>query len=375
MPFTLTRPIAEIRLGIGTIHEKWEWISGTPVNLFASDLQNEDSCFVDSSIIPDENFFSLIQNLRQGQALISGDRFLAARTLNADQSAWKDLKTIEVQMPKTVDRLWKIFQLNGREIRRDFHRITKGRSSEVLNDPFTRIYNPADVFIEPGVSVKAAIINAESGPVYLGKNSQVLEGAVIRGPFALGEDSVISMSAVIRGDTSVGPYCRVGGEINNTVFFSHTNKAHHGFLGNSVVGSWCNLGAGTTASNMKNNFKNIRLWNDWSNDYEDTGLQFCGLMMGDYATAAINTSFNTATWVGAGARVIGAGFPPARIPHFVQGGSEGFKTISLQDITESVSRFFNLKKKEFSESDKKLLAQAFVLAAELGNSGSSKLPE
>lgn len=375
MPFTLTRPIAEIRLGIGTIHEKWKWISGTTVRLFPSDLQNEDSCFVDSSVIPDDNFFSFIQNLHQGEALISGDRFLAARTPNTDQSAWKDLKTIEIQMPETVDRLWKIFQLNGREIRRDFHRITKGRSSEMLNDPFTRIYNPADVFIEPGASVKAVIINAESGPVYLGKNSRVLEGAVIQGPFALGEDSVISMSAVMRGDTSVGPYCRVGGEINNSVFFSHTNKAHHGFLGNSVVGSWCNLGAGTSSSNMKNNFKNIRLWDDWSNDFEDTALQFCGLMMGDYATAAINTSFNTATWVGAGARVIGAEFPPTRIPHFVQGGSGGFKAISLQDITESVSRFFNLKKKEFSEFDKKLLAQAFALAAELGNSGSSKLPE
>lgn len=372
MPFTLTRSVGEIRLGIGTIQEKWEWISGTKVYIKNSPLPEEDFCFVDSSLIPDENFFSLIQNLQRGQALTSGGRMLAAYTTESDQSTWSRLKANEVSMPEALDRLWKIFQLAGREIGRDFTRITKGRTSAGTDDPFTKIYNPSGVFVESGAVVKAAIINAEAGPVYLGKNSQVLEGSVIQGPFALGEGSVISMSSVIRGETSIGPQCRAGGEIKNSVFFSHTNKAHHGFLGNAVLGSWCNLGAGSTASNLKNNFKTIRLWDEWSQQYEETGLQFCGLFMGDYATSAVNTSFNTATWVGAGARVLGAEFPPVRIKPFVQGGSAGFKNLPIQEVTESARRFFALKKMEFTESEKNLIEQAFALAAELGNSGSSK---
>ena len=375
MPFTLTRPVCEIRMGIGTIREKWEWMTGGKVTCLTQDYLKEkyptqlalENYFIDGSILPDKSFFQQISELASEHCLISSGRILAARTRLTDPALWSQLSFTEVSIPTSIDRLWKIFQLNGEEIRKDFDFLTKGRTSQIVTDPFTRIYNPDQVFIEEGVRVKAAIINAESGPVYLGRNSEVLEGAIVRGPFALGEGARLSMGAIIRGDTTIGPYCRVGGEINNSVFFSHSNKAHDGFLGNAVIGSWCNLGAGTTASNLKNNFKTIRLWNGNSKELESTGLQFCGLMMGDYTTSAINTSFNTATWVGCGARVIGSEFPPSVIPPFVQGGATGFKELTLNEVIESVRRFYELKKATFTSADKNLLEQLHALTLEFRN--------
>ena len=380
MPFTLTRPVGEIRLGIGTIREKWEWITGANVSSLTQNHLKEkypvqtasENYFIDSSVRPDKNFFQLISTLAPEQALKSSGRILAARTRKTDPAHWSTLSVTEVSPPVTIDRLWKIFQLNGEEIRKDFDLLTRGRTSQSLTDPYTKVYNPDQVFIEEGARVKAAIINAENGPVYLGRNSEILEGAIVRGPFALGEGATLSMGAIVRGDTTIGPYCRVGGEINNSVFFSHSNKAHDGFLGNAVIGSWCNLGAGTTASNLKNNFKPIRMWNGASKEMESTDLQFCGLMMGDYATAAINTSFNTATWVGCGARVIGAEFPPSFIPPFVQGGSSGFRELPLREVTESVRRFFELKKATFTNADKNLLQQLHALTSEFRNSSYGK---
>lgn len=376
MPFTLTRPVCEIRTGILTIKEKWQSFNGLNISVFTTDHLQEkfaspavqDPVFVDSSLIPDENFVLSLKTLPADHTLNSQGRILAARYNQAMPSAWKDLKSITISMPARIDRIWNIFQLNGDQIRLDFARLTTGRSSFPISDEFTRVYHPENVFVEEGVTLRACIINAEAGPVYLGRNSQILEGAIIRGPFALGEGAIVSMGTIIRGDTTIGPFCRVGGEINNTVFFSHSNKAHDGFLGNAVIGSWCNLGAGTIASNLKNNFKRISIWNQQLKSFEDSGLQFCGLMMGDHATAAINTSFNTATWVGAGARVIGSGFPPTYIPPFVQGGAEGFRIIPRREVTDSARRFYQLKKTDFSVVEKNLLDNAYALTADLRNS-------
>ena len=376
MPFTLTRPVSEIRVGILTLKQKWELISDATVSVLTaeylkekfSSAKSEDPIFVDSSILPDDEFVNSLRLLQRNQLLVHEGRMLAARCESSDLSVWKKLSPVSVPMPVCIDRIWNIFQFNGEQIRKDFILLTRGRKSLSDTDPFTRIYNPENVFIEDGVSLKACIINAEAGPVYLGKNSQILEGAIVRGPFALGEGAIVSMGAIIRGDTTIGPFCRVGGEVNNTVFFSHSNKAHDGFLGNAVIGSWCNLGAATTSSNLKNNFKRISIWNQQMKNFEDTGLQFCGLMMGDHATAAINTSFNTATWVGAGARVIGSGFPPAYIPPFVQGGASGFRTIPKREVTDSARRFYELKKAEFSPVDKNLLGNAYELTSDFRNS-------
>ena len=376
MPFTLTRPVCEIRTGILTIKEKWQSFNGLNISVHTADHLREkfqsavlqDPVFVDSSLIPDEHLVLSLKTLPADHTLNSQGRILAARSNQASPSAWKDLKSISVAMPASIDRIWNIFQLNGDQIRRDFARLTPGRSSLPIIDEFTRVYHPENVFIEEGVMLRACIINAEAGPVYLGRNSQILEGAIIRGPFALGEGAIVSMGTIIRGDTTIGPFCRVGGEINNTVFFSHSNKAHDGFLGNAVIGSWCNLGAGTIASNLKNNFKRISIWNQQLKSFEDSGLQFCGLMMGDHATAAINTSFNTATWVGAGARVIGSGFPPTYIPPFVQGGADGFRIIPCREVTNSARRFYQLKKTDFSVIEKNLLENAYALTVDLRNS-------
>lgn len=374
MPFTLTRSIGEIRLGIGTIREKWEWISGEKVTIISNSGSNsiegdklDEYLFLDSAVVPDDYLFQMINNLPSNHSLTSKGRIIGVRSNTYDQLSWLAFTSKEVDQIQYIDRLWKINQLNGEEIKKDFFRISKNKASLPISDSFTKVYNPHQVFIEEGVSVRASVINADTGPVYLGKNSQVMEGSIIRGPFALGEGSIVGMGTIIRGDTTVGPFSRVGGEINNTVFFSHSNKAHHGFLGNAVIGSWCNLGAGTTASNLKNNFKNVQLWDGYSKTYENTGLQFCGLMMGDFATSAINTSFNTGTWVGPGARIIGAEFPPAFIPPFVQSSVVGFKKIPLREVLNSTARFYALKKTPFTNEDKLLIEVAFNRSAELRN--------
>lgn len=376
MPFTLTRPVSEIRVGILTLREKWNLFLDEPISIITADYLREkflssdfqDPIYVDSSIIPDDNFLSSLIKLPINHTLISEGQILAARCTIADANSWKSLATVSVSMPVMIKRIWNIFQYNGDQIRKDFKNFIQNRKSNPISDQYTRIYHPENIFLEEGVTLKACTINAEAGPVYLGKNSQIMEGAIVRGPFALGEGAVVSMGAIIRGDTTIGPFCRVGGEVNNSVFFSHSNKAHDGFLGNAVIGSWCNLGAGTTSSNLKNNFKRIKIWNQQLKNFEDTGLQFCGLMMGDHATAAINTSFNTATWVGTGTRVIGSEFPPAYIPPFVQGGASGFRIIPKREVTDSARRFYELKKTEFSPADKNLLDKAYELTSDFRNS-------
>lgn len=376
MPFSLTRPVSEIRVGILTLREKWNSFSDLSVSILTADYLREkyptsnfqDPIYVDSSIIADDDFVLNLRKLPVNHTLISEGQILAARCASSDANSWKSLSAISVPKPLMIRRIWNIFQFNGEQIRLDYKRLTQNRRSNPVSDPFTRIYHPENIFVEEGVTIKACTINAETGPVYLGKNSQIMEGAILRGPFALGEGAIVSMGAIIRGDTTIGPFCRVGGEINNSVFFSYSNKAHDGFLGNAVVGSWCNLGAGTTSSNLKNNFKRVKIWNQQLKNYEDTGLQFCGLMMGDHATAAINTSFNTATWVGTGARVIGSEFPPAYIPPFVQGGASGFRIIPKREITDSARRFYELKKMAFLPADKNVLDMAYDLTSDFRNS-------
>jgi UDP-N-acetylglucosamine diphosphorylase/glucosamine-1-phosphate N-acetyltransferase len=366
-PFTLTRPISEIRVGILTISEKWEKHLKTKASFQTVDYLQEkyptenssDNLLVNGAVCPDEKLIQAIGTLSEGQGLSKDGVLLAARSTNTSleniqQTAYPGEVTL-------IDQVWKIFQYNGAQIKSDFELLTKGRKSNDLNDPHTIVYGEIgkDIFIEEGATIKAAILNAENGPIYLGKDTQVQEGSMIRGPFALCEGSHVNMGAKIRGDSTVGPHSKVGGEISNSVIFGFSNKGHDGFLGNSVIGEWCNLGADTNTSNLKNNYENVKIWNYKKGGFKDTGLQFCGLIMGDHSKCGINTMFNTGTVVGIGCNIFGDGFPRTFIPSFAWGGAAGFTTFQLNKMLDTAGKVYERRSKTLEASDKKILQHIF----------------
>jgi len=368
MPFTLTRPVGAIRVGILTLGEKWHVLSGSPVKFITADYLAEkfpratgsDNVFINGALCPDDEVFAAISKLAVGESLVSNGNLLAVRGDKPEQTSKIRNYDKEVFL---IDQVWKIFQHNAAQLRQDFARLTKGKKSQPINDPHTRVYAPENIFLEEGVQLTACVLNASTGPIYLGKNSQVQEGAVIRGPFALGEESVVNMGAKIRGDSTIGPHCKVGGEISNTVIFGYSNKAHDGFLGSAVIGEWCNLGADTNNSNLKNNYEDVKIWSYRKGGFASTGLMFCGLMMGDHSKCGINTMFNTGTVVGVGANIFGDGFPRTFIPSFAWGGAAGFTTFQLKKVFETASRVMERRKMMLTETDKKILSTIFEQSA------------
>lgn len=336
LPLTFTRPIGELRVGILSIREKWEFYTRFEASCWGEKYlqglfplrSSADQLLLHGGLLPSDDLLDQLDKLPQGFALYHQDDFLAYRCSALEAQAFVNGTSAPTQIRmykgafNRIDHPWDIFRLNGAEIRQDFKRITSGRDSEPLTDPFTRVYHPQGLFIEPGASIKAAIINAEAGPVYIGRGADVQEGAILKGPVSIGEGAVINPATRLRQDTTIGPGCKVGGEISNCVFHSNSNKAHDGFLGNSVIGSWCNLGADTNSSNLKNNYASVKVWSYEKEAMIDTGLQFCGLIMGDHSKAGINTMFNTGTVVGVGANIFGGGFPETFIPSFSWGGPQ-----------------------------------------------------
>ncbi|MBC7126422.1 MAG: glucose-1-phosphate thymidylyltransferase, partial [Bacteroidales bacterium] len=326
LPLTFTRPVAEIRMGILTISQKWSMLTGASVHYLTQDYlqtkypnapKGEPVLFVNGGVCPDSNLVDKIRALKPNQAIVKGDTLIAAM-LNSTVDTLPAEGLFEMTFEYADDILevkypWDIFRNNGEAIVRDYSLITKGRKSQPISATNT-VLNLDNVFIEEGARVECAILNAETGPIYIGKDAEVMEGSIVRGPFALGEHSALKMGAKIYGPTTVGPYCKVGGEVNNSVFFAFSNKAHDGFIGNSVIGEWCNLGADTNNSNLKNNYAPVKLWNYRKKGFVDTGLQFCGLIMGDHSKCGINTMFNTGTVVGVSANIFGDGFPRNFIP-------------------------------------------------------------
>lgn len=347
LPFTFTRPVAEIRIGILTISEKWKmFLSADYSYLTEAYLQSrfpliekENSIFVAGNVIPSEELVSAIKLLQMGQALKYEGGIIAFRGTRNYLDSLSTHETISFDSPLIlIRRTFDIFRLNGEAIQADFQLITKGRKSARLSNTVQIIGDKcfADgspkLFVEEGVVAECATINLKNGPVYLGKDVEIMEGAHIRAPFAACEHAVVNMGAKIYGPTTLGPYCKVGGELNNVVIFGYSNKAHDGFLGNSVIGEWCNIGAGTESSNLKNDYSEVRLWSYRSQRFDKTGLQFCGLMMGDYSKAGINTQFNTATVVGVGCNIYGSDFPRVYISSFQDGGASGFKPTILRNF-------------------------------------------
>jgi UDP-N-acetylglucosamine diphosphorylase/glucosamine-1-phosphate N-acetyltransferase len=371
LPLTFTRPVAEIRVGILTISEKWRlYFDSTPSystqDYLAKKFQKKitsDNLWINGAVCPDEKLVGTIKNLKLGDAIYRNSRVVAVRTNDDELPEVITGKVTEYANEIVlIDQPWKIFQNNGKQIRADYKLITTNRKSASIKDSHTKTYNEGNIFIEEGVALHAAILNAENGPIYLGKNSQVQEGAIIRGPFALGEESIINMGGKMRADTTVGPFCKIGGEVSNSVLFGYSNKAHDGFLGNSVLGEWCNLGADTNTSNLKNNYDNVKLWSYTKNGFMDIGQPNCGLIMGDHSKSGINTMFNTGTVVGVSSNIFGGGYPRNFIPSFQWGGASGFVTYQFEKAMETAGRMMARRNIILDEVEKEILKNIFKQA-------------
>jgi UDP-N-acetylglucosamine diphosphorylase/glucosamine-1-phosphate N-acetyltransferase len=369
LPFTFTRPVSGIRVGILTLEEKWaKWLNVSVSNQTEQYLQKKfpvvskaNNVLVNGGVCPDENIVAAIKALPAGYFLVKDQVLLAA---NQPGGTMTELNTVKYLHPVTIiDKTWKIFRENANQLKLDFSIITAGRVSAAITDPYTRTYASDKIFIEEGVEIRAAILNAESGPIYLGKNSIIQEGAVIRGSFALCEGAQLNMGAKVRGDTTIGPHCKVGGEISNSVIFANSNKAHDGYLGNSVIGEWCNLGADTNTSNMKNNYDTVKLWSHGQNSFVKTDLQFCGLMMGDHSKCGINTMFNTGTVVDVCCNIFGDGYPRNYIPSFAWGGANKMVTYQLDKAIETASRVMARRNVTLQDADKEILSHIFGTTA------------
>jgi UDP-N-acetylglucosamine diphosphorylase/glucosamine-1-phosphate N-acetyltransferase len=370
LPLTFTRPISHIRIGILTILEKWEKYLDSPISVFTEPyLQKkftpkltEDNIFINSTVLPNAHLIEEIKKLELNARLFYQDVFIAQRQGKNPPDEWLDkrIEPISGLDAQKINYCFDIFRLNGTQIQADFQLITKNRVSQPIQDKFTAVYGEENIFIEEGVKVRACVLNAENGVIYLGKNSQVSEGAVIQGNFCLGENSVVNLGAKMRPNTTIGPYCKVGGEVSNSILFGNSNKGHEGFLGNSVLGEWCNLGADTNNSNLKNNYSSIKIWNYTANELIDSELQFAGLIMGDHSKAGINSMFNTGTVVGVSANVFGGGFPPKFVPSFSWGGSDGFEIYNFDQALDTAQRVLSRRNLLLSEEDKNILQEIFV---------------
>lgn len=374
LPLVYTRPCAELRIGILTLAEKWQkrlpfkvsYITQKYLSAKFSAHFSSDNLYINGRLLATENLCQTILTLKNNTSLWEGDKILALRSekiLCSYEEIQRECNN-KIQTEGTVflNFTYDIFSKNGQEIAADFHLITAGRTSAKLSDTNTLIGN--NIFIEDGVSIEAAVLNASNGPIYIGKNAVIMEGSTVRGPLALCEDSTIKMGAKIYGDTTIGPSCKVGGEVSNTVFYANSNKGHDGFLGNSVIGEWCNLGADTNSSNLKNNYAYVKLWNYTAKRFSPTGLQFCGLIMGDHSKCGINTMFNTGTVVGVSANIFGASFPRNFIPSFTWGGASGFATYAIPKAFETARVVMQRRNKELNDIEKDLLENVFAQSAE-----------
>jgi UDP-N-acetylglucosamine diphosphorylase/glucosamine-1-phosphate N-acetyltransferase len=370
LPLTYTRPASEIRIGILTIKEKWEKHLKTSGSYICTEYlrskfpvafkAGKANLFIASTILPDAKLVSAIKKLKKGEGLKKNNTIIAHYGIEIFMTQDLNAYTEYAGDVLSIENVWDIFSKNGEALKADFDLLTKGRKSQSLSKSNTVVGKKNLVFLEKGVKAEAATFNTINGPIYIGKNAEVMEGSLVRGPFSLGDDSTLKLAAKIYGPTTIGPHCKVGGEINNSVIFGYSNKAHDGFLGNSVVGEWCNLGADTNNSNLKNNYGEVKIFSYETNGYKNTGLQFCGLIMGDHSKCGINTMFNTGTVVGVGANIFGGGFPPTHIPSFVWGGAEGFDTYRLEKMYETTERVYERRHKTLEAEEKKILETVFM---------------
>jgi len=368
LPFTFTRPVADIRVGILTIREKWEHYLGSTTTTVTEEylqekfpmVEMEENVLINASFLPNPVLAAMISSLERNQAIFKGDDVIAFYTQDSQEEVNFDAyEIIEFQEEVLfIQNTWDIFQKNDAAIREDFELLTEDRKSQVIPKS-VNVIAPENIFIEEGAKLEFVTLNASTGPIYIGKNSEIMEGSVIRGPFALCEGAQVKLATKVYGATTVGPHSRIGGEVNNSVLFAYSNKGHDGFLGNSVLGEWCNIGADSNNSNLKNNYEEVKLWSYETEGFAKTGLQFCGLMMGDHSKCGINTMFNTGTVVGVSANIFGAGFPRNFVPSFSWGGASGFTTYITKKAFETARIVMSRRNVEFGEQDQKILEHVF----------------
>lgn len=354
LPLTYTRPVGDIRVGIDTIAQKWARVFGARIswqpaaeylkNIFPEQPGVPD-VYIAGNVLPTNDLIDAIETLGDGQKLVRDGFTIAYKGDGADEVSFRGDYL-------AVTHLYDIFTLNHRALCDDFAALTKGRRSQPLSSTNTVIGNPDMIFLEEGATVEGAIINVKNGPVYVAADAEIMEGSLLRGPIALCEHAVIKMGAKIYEDTTIGPWCKVGGEVANVIFHSFSNKAHDGFLGNSVIGQWCNLGANAVSSNLKNDYVPVKLWNYPAARFLPTGLQFCGLIMGDHSKAGINTMFNTGTVLGVGVNIHGTGFPRNFVASFSEGSTAGFTDVSMTKFFQIAERVMARRHLQLTQAHK-----------------------
>jgi len=368
LPFTYTRPVADIRVGILTIREKWEVYLGSTTTTVTEDylaekypmVELEENIMINASFLPNYEIVEMIKSLEKNQAIFKEENIIAFYTNEAQDDI--DFSTYEALEYNDdiikIENTWDIFAKNGDAIQEDFNFLTKNKKSQPI--PLSNnVIASENIFIEEGAKLEFTTLNASSGPIYIGKNAEIMEGSIVRGPLALCDNATIKLGAKIYGPTTIGPFSKVGGEVNNSVLFAYSNKGHDGFLGNSVLGEWCNLGADTNNSNLKNNYAEVRLWDYQTEGFAKTGLQFCGLMMGDHSKCGINTMFNTGTVVGVSANIFGSGFPRNFVPSFSWGGHAGFTTYLTKKAFEVATVVMSRRDVEFTKQEEEILLHVF----------------
>ena len=368
LPFTFTRPVADIRIGILTIREKWEKYLGYTTTTLTEEylmekypmVEMEQNVMINASFLPNPILIDMVQNLNPKEAILFGEEIIAFHTNDTQEDIdFDEYELIEYEGDVLrIENTWDIFAKNDAAIREDFELLTEDRFSQPIPKS-VNVIAPENIFIEEGAKLEFVTLNASTGPIYIGKNAEIMEGSVIRGPFALCEEAQVKLATKVYGATTVGPYCRIGGEVNNSVLFGYSNKGHDGFLGNSVLGEWCNIGADSNNSNLKNNYEEVRLWSYETEGFARTGLQFCGLMMGDHSKCGINTMFNTGTVVGVSTNIFGSGFPRNFVPSFSWGGASGFTTYITKKAFETAKIVMSRRHVEFTEQDAKILEHVF----------------
>ena len=368
LPFTFTRPVADILIGILTIRQKWEMYLGSTTTTLTEEylsekfpmVEMEQNVMINASFLPNPTLVEMIQGLKSNQAIFKGDEVIAFFT--NDEQEQVDFDTYEIidysEDCLTVQNTWDIFAKNDTALRADFELITQDRKSQSIPKS-VNVIAPENIFIEEGAKLEFVTLNASTGPIYIGKDAEIMEGSVIRGPFALCEGAGVKLASKVYGATTVGPYSKIGGEVNNSVLFAYSNKGHDGFLGNSVLGEWCNIGADSNNSNLKNNYEEVKLWSYETEGFAKTGLQFCGLMMGDHSKCGINTMFNTGTVVGVSANIFGSGFPRNFVPSFSWGGAAGFTTYTTSKAFATAKLVMSRRNVDFDEKEQAILEHVF----------------
>ncbi len=379
LPLTFTRPQAALRCGILTVKEKWEYRLSCKAGYHTShELAAKysgcitgDNLFISASVLPSEKLVEAVKLLQYGEALVQGERLLAVRAgeehlpsvIAEDREAFEG--KVFAEDIECLEKVYQLLSVNQKEMISDFNLITNGRKSQPITETVNIVganKNPDlinRIFIEEGAVVEYAYLNPQGGPVYIGKNAVVMEGSMLRGPVAVCESSQVSMGAKIYAGATIGPWSKVGGEVSNSIITGYSNKVHDGYLGDSILGEWCNLGADTNTSNLKNDFAMVKLWDYVTGRFQKTGLQFCGLVMGDYSRCAINTSFNSGTVVGVGSNLFGSGFPRNFVPSFVIGGPQGYKINGLKNVEHVATMAMGRRNVSFSEADRKIIECVF----------------